>query len=74
MGYVLAMAVIGGFNNVIFAALGGLVLQLSLEALRSVGEWRLVVFGLSAILVLRFAPNGIFGMLMALVTRTGRRK
>jgi branched-chain amino acid transport system permease protein len=74
MGYVLAMAVIGGFNNVIFAALGGLVLQLSLEALRSVGEWRLVVFGLSAILVLRFAPNGVFGMLMALVTRTGRRR
>ncbi len=74
MGYVLAMAVIGGFHNVVYAALGGLVLQLALEALRSVGEWRLAVFGLAAILVLRFAPNGVFGTLAALVTRRGGRR
>jgi branched-chain amino acid transport system permease protein len=71
MGYVLAMAVIGGFHNVVFAALGGLTLQVVLEALRGVGEWRLVVFGLAAILVLRFAPNGLFGTLAAMVTRKG---
>jgi branched-chain amino acid transport system permease protein len=74
MGYVISMAVIGGFHNVLYAALGGLVLQLALEALRSAGEWRLVVFGLAAILVLRFAPNGVFGTLAALVTRRGRRR
>ncbi|MGO4572680.1 branched-chain amino acid ABC transporter permease [Microvirga sp. 2TAF3] len=73
MGFVLAMAVIGGFHNVVFAALGGLVLQVALEALRSVGEWRLVVFGLAAILVLRFAPNGLFGTVAALVTRKGKK-
>ena len=74
MGYVLAMAVIGGFHSVIYAALGGLLLQLSLEALRGVGEWRLVVFGLAAILLLRFAPNGVFGTLAALVTRKAWRR
>ena len=62
MGYVLTMAVIGGFHNVLFAALGGVFLQLVLESLREIGEWRLVIFGLAAILMLRFAPNGLFGM------------
>ncbi len=74
MGYVLSMAVIGGFHNVVYAALGGLALQVVLEALRGVGEWRLVVFGLAAILVLRFAPNGVFGTLAALRTRKGGKR
>lgn len=61
MGIVLAMAVIGGFHNVLYAALGGVGLQVLLEALRELGEWRLVVFGLVTLLVLRLMPNGIFG-------------
>ena len=69
MGLVLAMAVIGGFHNVIFAALGGVGLQVMLEALREVGEWRLVVFGLLTIAVLRFMPNGIFGAIAAGLVR-----
>jgi branched-chain amino acid transport system permease protein len=63
MGLVLAMAVVGGFHNVIFAALGGVGLQVLLEALRELGEWRLVVFGLLTLLILRAAPNGIFGII-----------
>lgn len=65
MGLILAMAVIGGFHNVIFAALGGVGLQVMLEALREVGEWRLVAFGLLTIAILRFMPNGIFGAIAA---------
>jgi len=61
MGLVLAMAVIGGFHNVVFAALGGVGLQVSLEALRELGQWRLVVFGLLTVIILRAVPNGIFG-------------
>lgn len=63
MGFVLAMAVIGGFHNIIYAALGGILLQVMLEMLREIGEWRLAIFGLITILILRFAPNGLFGML-----------
>jgi branched-chain amino acid transport system permease protein len=69
MGLILAMAVIGGFHNVIFAALGGVGLQVMLEALREAGEWRLVVFGLLTIAVLRFMPNGIFGAIAAALVR-----
>jgi branched-chain amino acid transport system permease protein len=63
MGLILAMAVVGGFHNVAYAALGGVLLQVLLEALREIGEWRLAMFGLLAILMLRFAPNGLFGLL-----------
>lgn len=72
MGYILSMAVIGGFANVIHAALGGVLLQLLLEGLREIGEWRLVIFGAVAILVLRYAPNGIFGSLDAWASRRTR--
>jgi branched-chain amino acid transport system permease protein len=71
MGFVLAMAVIGGFHNIIYAALGGVLLQLLLEALREIGEWRLAIFCLIAILMLRFAPNGLFGMLGDAIRRRG---
>ncbi|QPC42949.1 branched-chain amino acid ABC transporter permease [Kaustia mangrovi] len=70
MGFVLAMAVIGGFHNVLYAALGGVTLQVLLEALRELGEWRLVVFGLLTILVLRLMPNGLFGAAAARLIRT----
>lgn len=73
MGVVLAMAVIGGFHNILYAALGGMLLQVLLELLREVEQWRLVVFGLVTILVLRFAPNGIFGILVHAVTRRRKR-
>ncbi|EAU39881.1 high-affinity branched-chain amino acid ABC transporter, permease protein [Fulvimarina pelagi HTCC2506] len=69
MGVILAMAVIGGFHNILYAALGGMLLQVLLEALREVEQWRLVVFGLVTILVLRFAPNGLFGMLSNIFVR-----
>lgn len=73
MGFVLAMAVIGGFHNVLYAALGGVLLQALLEALREFEQWRLVIFGLLAILMLRFAPNGLFGMLAAALPRREKR-
>lgn len=63
MGFILAMAVVGGFNNILHAALGGILLQILLESLRAIGEWRLAIFGLVAMVMLRFAPNGVFGML-----------
>lgn len=63
MGFILSMAVIGGFQNIFMAALGGIFLEVLVEVLREVGEWRMAIFGLVVILVLRFAPNGIFGEL-----------
>lgn len=73
MGYVLTMAVVGGFHNILFAALGGVLLQFALEFLRELGEWRLVIFGALAMLMLRFAPNGLFGLLFERLAAWRRR-
>lgn len=61
MGLVLSMAVIGGFHNIFYAAAGGVILQILLELLREIGEWRMAFFGIVVVLVLRYAPNGLFG-------------
>lgn len=74
MGLVLAMAVIGGFHNVIYAALGGVGLQVLLEALRELGEWRLVVFGALTLAILRLMPNGIFGAVFDFLAKRFVRK
>lgn len=63
MGLVLSMAVIGGFQNIFYAALGGIFLEVLLEWLREMGGWRFTLFGLVVIVILRYAPNGLFGEL-----------
>lgn len=74
MGFVLSMAVIGGFHNIFYAALGGIFLEVLLEALREIGQWRLALFGLVVIIVLRYAPNGLFGEIMRLLSVERSRK
>lgn len=69
MGLILAMAVSGGFANIFYAAFGGLALEVILEFLRDFGGWRMVLFAIVVIAVLRFAPNGVVGLLMARIDR-----
>lgn len=59
MGLVIGMAVIGGVENLIAAALGGIIVEFGLEGLREFGAWRMVMFGASLMLVVRFARNGL---------------
>ena len=73
MGFVLSMAVIGGFQNIFHAALGGILLEVLLEGLREIGEWRMVIFGVIVVLVLRYAPNGLFGVIARRLFARGDR-
>ena len=69
MSLVVAMAVIGGVENFVAAAIGAIIIQFVLEALRnsfSIGTitidmtiWRLVIFGIILMLTLRFTRNGL---------------
>jgi branched-chain amino acid transport system permease protein len=59
MGLVVAMAIIGGVENLFAATLGAVALETLIEALRSYGEWRLVLFGALLLLTMRFARNGL---------------
>ncbi|RMF38296.1 MAG: branched-chain amino acid ABC transporter permease [Chloroflexi bacterium] len=73
MSIVIAMAVIGGIESLVGAAIGAILVQFSLELLREVGNWRLVAFGLLLMLTLRFARNGlIYPLIDRLVLQQAR--
>jgi branched-chain amino acid transport system permease protein len=69
MSLVVAMAVIGGVENVVAAAVGAILINFVLELLRNSFEiggfevdmtiWRLVVFGVLLMVTLRFFRNGL---------------
>ncbi len=78
MGLVIAMAIIGGVESLIAAALGAILMQIGLEVLREFGAWRMVIFGAALVLTLRFARNGlvapVFQRLFALGPRAEQRE
>jgi branched-chain amino acid transport system permease protein len=68
MSLVIAMAVIGGMESLLGAAIGAFFSRVSLELLREInlfglhlelGAWRFAAFGLLLIFTLRFAQNGL---------------
>jgi branched-chain amino acid transport system permease protein len=73
MGLVIAMAIIGGVENLLAAAVGGMIIQISLELLREFEAWRLVIFGALLIVTLRFARNGLLAPLLQRLSGTAPR-
>jgi branched-chain amino acid transport system permease protein len=63
------MAVIGGAESLFAATVGALLCEALVEALRSYGEWRLVLFGALLLLTIRFARNGLLALGFAGVKR-----
>jgi branched-chain amino acid transport system permease protein len=68
MSMVIAMAVIGGMESLLGAAIGAFLSRISLEMLREInilglhielGAWRYAAFGLLLMFTLRFAQNGL---------------
>ena len=68
MSMVIAMAVIGGMESLLGAAVGAFFSRVSLELLREInlfglhlelGAWRYAAFGVLLIFTLRFAQNGL---------------
>jgi len=75
------MAVIGGIESLIGAALGAIIIEFALEFLRTsftigpividMTTWRLVFFGLLLMLTLRFWSNGLIYPIIQWFTRAG---
>jgi branched-chain amino acid transport system permease protein len=63
MFLVLAMAVIGGMGSFAGPILGSFILEILSEYIRIYGEYHVLLFGLVALAVARFAPEGIVGLL-----------
>ena len=62
MFLVLAMAVIGGMGSFAGPIIGAFVLEILSEYIRSWGEYHVLLFGLIALAMARFAPEGIMGV------------
>lgn len=81
MSLVIAMAVIGGLESLVAAAIGAILVEFALELLRNsftigpvtvdMTTWRLVFFGLLLMLTLRFFRNGLIYPIILRITRSG---
>ncbi len=69
---VLAMTVIGGMGSFIGPIIGAFALNILAEKIRDYGEYHVLVFGLVALVVARFAPNGLLGLWRRFRTPTAR--
>ena len=69
---VLAMTVIGGMGSFIGPVIGAFALNILSEKIRDYGEYHVLVFGLVALVVARFAPNGLLGLWRRFRTPTAR--
>lgn len=81
MSLVISMAVIGGLESIVGAAIGAILVEFALEWLRTsftiggihvdMTVWRLVLFGLLLMLTLRFWRNGLIYPLLERFSRAG---
>ena len=60
---VLSMTVIGGLGSFLGPVIGAFSLEILSEYIRAYGECHVLVFGLVALAVARFVPNGIMGII-----------
>ena len=60
------IVIVGGAGRLLGPLLGAVLFIALPEALRVASEWRLVAFGLVLVLLMRFAPEGIGGLLARL--------
>ena len=58
----LAMMVVGGIGSIPGAILGGIALTILPEAMRFIGEFRLVLYGAAVVAIIIFAPKGLGGL------------
>ena len=74
MSIVITMAVVGGIESLLAAALGAIIIHFGLEIMRPLLNWRLVAFGLVLMITLRFFQNGLLYPVMQWVMRTEETK
>ncbi len=71
MAKLVVMTVIGGMERLPTAVGGAIVVEFLLEELRDYGQWRLPLFGVSLLLTMRFARNGLLPPLWLRFVRLG---
>jgi branched-chain amino acid transport system permease protein len=57
----LTMAILGGLGNVAGAIVGAVVLVSLPELFRFLADYRLLIYGIALLLLIRFRPQGLMG-------------
>ncbi|MCS6784965.1 MAG: branched-chain amino acid ABC transporter permease, partial [Candidatus Caldarchaeum sp.] len=63
MATVIMMVIVGGYGTFVGPILGAVVVEWLMESFRIYKEWRLVVFALTVIVLVRFYREGLVGLL-----------
>lgn len=71
MSIVITMAVVGGVESLIAAAVGAIFIHFGLELMRPLLNWRFVAFGLLLMFTLRFFQNGLLHPVLQYIFRRG---
>ena len=66
---ILAMVVIGGIGSTWGAVAGAIILTLVPEAFRFINDYKLLVYGVLLLVIMRFANGGIAGIVGAIIGR-----
>ncbi|HML08574.1 MAG TPA: branched-chain amino acid ABC transporter permease [Xanthobacteraceae bacterium] len=70
---VLVITLVGGIGTTVGPLIGAFLVIIGLEVLRSVGDYRLMVYGVLLVLFVNFAPNGL-AQLTLFDRRRGKRR
>jgi branched-chain amino acid transport system permease protein len=57
----IVMIIVGGLGSISGAALGGIFVAVSLEAMRDLQEYRLVLYALLLVVIMLVRPQGLLG-------------
>jgi branched-chain amino acid transport system permease protein len=57
----LTMVILGGLGNILGAIVGAVALISLPELFRATAEWRMLIYGITLVLLVRFRPQGLLG-------------
>lgn len=60
----IAMTLVGGAGTLLGPVVGAFALTLSLEQLRALGDWRLLIYGAALVALILFMPEGVMRRLL----------
>lgn len=58
---ILSMVVIGGLGSIRGSIIGAVILSIAPELLRGLKDYRILIYGLLMVIIMRFRPQGLFG-------------
>lgn len=58
---ILSMVVIGGLGSIKGSIIGAIILSIAPELLRDLKDYRILIYGLLMVLMMRYRPQGLFG-------------